>query len=240
MEIRWNRPDKKNALNNAMYKTATAALERASGDGAIRVVLLTSSGDTFSSGNDLGDFAAAASGGEAPAATGFVRALAAFPKPLVAAVTGLAVGVGMTMLLHCDLVYVAEDAKLTAPFIELALVPEAGSTILLPALLGHGRAFAMFALGEGFSGVDAQRVGLAKDALPAAEVQVAARKAARRLASRPMGAVMATKKLMRSKRALLSHIDAELQIFAERLRSAEAAEAFSAFRERRAPNFADG
>jgi enoyl-CoA hydratase/carnithine racemase len=237
LEIFWNRPAKKNAISNAMYRAATAALARAEADSAVRVVLLGSVGDSFSAGNDLGDFAAAAAGGEATAGTGFIQAIGRFAKPLVAAVPGLAVGVGTTMLLHCDLVYVASDAKLTTPFINLALVPEAASSLLLPALLGHPRAFAMFALGEALTGAEAARLGLANAALPAAEVVPAAREAARRLAQRPAGAVVAAKKLMRRRELIAEQMQAEGAIFAERLRSPEALEAFTAFREKRTPDF---
>jgi enoyl-CoA hydratase/carnithine racemase len=237
MEIVWNRPDKKNALSNAMYRAATAALARAVEDKSIRVVLLASEGDSFTSGNDLADFASAAMGGEAPAAGAFIEAIAQFPKPLLAAVPGLAVGVGTTMLLHCDLVFVANDAKLTTPFVNLALVPEAASSMLMPARIGHARAFAMFALGEGFTGAQATQLGLANAALPAGEVIEAAREAAKKLALRPLGAVMATKKLMRDGEAILTQLRTEGAIFGERLRSAEAMEAFTAFREKRAPDF---
>jgi enoyl-CoA hydratase/carnithine racemase len=237
MAIVWNRPGKKNALTNAMYRVAIAALARAEEDGAIRVVLIASAGDSFSAGNDLADFAAVATSGEVPAAGAFVEAISQFSKPLVAAVPGLAVGVGTTMLLHCDLVFVASDAKLTAPFVNLALVPEAASSMLLPARIGHARAFAMFALGDALSGTEAAQLGLANAALPAAEVIPAAREAAKKLALRPPGAMMATKKLMRDRATLLSQIRAETAIFGERLRSAEAAEAFAAFREKRAPDY---
>jgi enoyl-CoA hydratase/carnithine racemase len=237
MAIVWNRPGKKNALTNAMYRVAIGALARAEEDSAIRVVLISSSGDSFSAGNDLADFAAVATSGEVPAASGFIEAISQFPKPIVAAVPGLAVGVGTTMLLHCDLVFVASDAKLTTPFVNLALVPEAASSMLLPARIGHVRAFAMFALGEALTGAEAAQLGLANAALPVAEVIPAAREAAKKLALRPAGAVMATKKLMRDRAALLAHIRTETAIFGERLRSAEAAEAFAAFREKRAPDF---
>lgn len=237
MEIVWNRPDKKNALSNLMYRAATAALARAVDDRSIRVVLLASEGDSFTSGNDLADFASAATGGEAPAAGAFIEAIIQFPKPLVAAVPGLAVGVGTTMLLHCDLVFVAQDAKLTTPFVNLALVPEAASSMLLPARIGHARAFGMFALGEGLTGAQAAQLGLANAALPAGEVLAAARRAASQLAQRPPGAVMAAKKLMREGEKILSHSRAEGAIFGERLRSAEAMEAFTAFREKRPADF---
>ncbi|MBK8839223.1 MAG: enoyl-CoA hydratase/isomerase family protein [Hyphomonadaceae bacterium] len=237
MEIVWNRPDKKNALSNAMYRAATAALARASEDKSIRVVLIASEGDSFTSGNDLADFAAAATGGEAPAAHAFIETLIQFPKPIVAAVSGLAVGVGTTMLLHCDLVFAAIDAKLTTPFVNLALVPEAASSLLLPARIGHARAFAMFAMGDAVTGAQAAQLGLANAALPKEEVLAAAREAAAKLAQRPIGAVMAAKKLMRDGERLLAQSRTEGAIFAERMRSAEAMEAFTAFREKRAPDF---
>jgi enoyl-CoA hydratase/carnithine racemase len=237
LEITWNRPDKKNALSNAMYRTATAALLEASADKAVRVALITSEGDSFTSGNDLADFAAASAGGEPPAAGRFIETIAAFDKPLVAGVPGLAVGVGTTMLLHCDLVYVAETAKLTTPFVNLALTPEAASSLLLPARIGYARAFAMFALGEALTGRQAAEYGLANVALSAAEVIPAARKAAAALALRPPGAVMATKRLMREGMHLMARVQEESAIFGERLKSAEAREAFAAFAQKRAPDF---
>ncbi len=237
VEILWNRPDKKNALSNVMYRAATAALARASEDKATRVVVFGSEGDSFTSGNDLADFAAAASGGEPPAAHGFIEAIIQFPKPIVAAVPGLAVGVGTTMLLHCDLVYVARDAKLTTPFVNLALVPEAASSLLMPAHIGHRRAFAMFALGDAMTGEQAAELGIANAAMGASEVLPAAREAARKLTQRAPGAVMAAKKLMRDGEKILAQSRTEGAIFGERLRSAEAMEAFIAFQQKRAPDF---
>ena len=139
MEITWNRPEKKNAITNAMYKAVGDALDKASADKAVRVVLFTSEGDSFSAGNDLSVFAAANSGvaAEPPQGHRLIHTLAKFEKPIVAGVRGVAIGVGATMLLHCDLVYVATDAKLTTPFVNLALVPEAASSITLPARIGH-------------------------------------------------------------------------------------------------------
>lgn len=237
MEITFARPEKKNAITNDMYRTATAALQQASEDASIRVVLLNSVGDAFTAGNDLSVFAAVASGGEEPQGGKFIRALAKFDKPLIGAVRGVAVGIGTTMLLHCDLVYVATDARLTTPFVNLALVPEASSSLLLPSRIGHARAFAMFALGEPVTGETAAAWGIANAALPAAEVDAAARKAAAELAKRPLGAVMATKKLMRPTEEMLKQIEAETVVFGQRLLTAEAGEAFAAFREKRAPDF---
>jgi len=238
LEVIFARPDKKNALSNAMYQAAAQALHDAQKDPAVRVVLFGSEGDAFTAGNDLADFASAAAGKpDELQAHAFLAALASADKPIVAAVPGLAVGVGTTMLLHCDLVYVAETAKLTTPFVNLALVPEAASSLLLPARIGHVRAFAMFALGEGLSGPEALALGLANKVLPKDEVLAAAREAARALAMRPLGALVATKRLMRDRERILARIDEEGAIFGARLQTEEAREAFRAFAERRQPNF---
>jgi enoyl-CoA hydratase/carnithine racemase len=238
LEIIFARPEKKNALSNAMYRKASEALESAQTDSAIRVVLLSSEGDAFTSGNDLADFAGVAAGGrEELQAARFIRALANAEKPLIAAVPGLAVGVGTTMLLHCDLVLVADTAKLSAPFVNLALVPEAASSLLLTARIGHARAFAMFAMGESLSGTEAFTLGIANKMLPKDEVIPAARAAARMLAEKPLGAVIATKRLMRESEAILARMAQEGKVFGERLKTAEAREVFSAFAERRPPNF---
>lgn len=238
LEIIFARPEKKNARSNAMYRAATEVLEAAQSNQTIRVVLFGAEGDAFTAGNDLADFAnAAAAKGEGLAAHDFIEALGRADKPIVAAVSGLAVGVGTTMLLHCDLVYVAETAKLSTPFVNLALVPEAASSMLLPARIGHVRAFAMFALGEGLSAAEALALGLANKVLPKDLVLPAAREAARTLAVRPLGAIVATKKLMRDKARILRRMDEEGAIFAQRLQTEEAREAFKAFAERRPPDF---
>jgi enoyl-CoA hydratase/carnithine racemase len=167
----------------------------------------------------------------------YLSALARAQKPYVVAVQGLAVGIGVTMLMHFDLVYIAEDAKLTTPFVNLALVPEAASSWLLPARIGYARAFAMFALGEPVDGKTAATIGIANLALPKAEVRAKALAAAKALASRPSGAVKATKQLMRDAVAIQATMNREAEIFGARLKTAEAAEAFSAFAERRQPDF---
>jgi enoyl-CoA hydratase/carnithine racemase len=238
LEITFARPDKKNALTNAMYHAAREALESAQTDKAIRVVLFGVEGGAFTAGNDIAEFANVANGqaGELEAHR-FIEALARAEKPIVAAVPGLAVGIGTTMLLHCDLVYVSETAKLSAPFVNLGLAPEAASSLLLPARIGHVRAFAMFALGESLSGAEAVALGLANKMLPQDELLPAARAAARALAKKPTGSVVSTKRLMREVAALLSRMDAERLNFEERLRSDEAREAFRAFAERRQPDF---
>jgi enoyl-CoA hydratase/carnithine racemase len=238
LEITFARPDKKNALSNAMYRAAAEALEQAQSDSSIRAVMLSGEGEVFTSGNDLSDFAGASAGGrEELQASRFIGAVAQAEKPLIAAVPGLAVGVGTTMLLHCDLVFVADTAKLSTPFVNLALVPEAASTMLLTARIGHARAFAMFAMGEPLTGAEAVSLGIANKVLPKDQVIPAARAAARMLAEKPLGAVMATKKLMRESEAILAQMARESKVFGERLLTAEAREAFSAFAERRPPNF---
>jgi enoyl-CoA hydratase/carnithine racemase len=236
LEITFARPEMKNALSNAMYRAATEALNVAQGNQKIRVVLFAAEGDTFTAGNDLADFANAATGKAEVAAHGFIEALGRADKPIVAAVPGLAVGVGTTMLLHCDLVFVSEGAKLSTPFVNLALVPEAASSLLLPARIGYVRAFAMFALGEA-TAADGLSLGLVNRVLPKDQVLPVARKAARTLATRPLGAIVATKRLMRDKERILGRMAEEGAVFAERLRTKEAREAFSAFAERRQPDF---
>lgn len=240
MRLTLARPEKKNALTNAMYLALAQALEQAESDPAVRVVLFEGEGDSFTAGNDLADFAAFAAGTvgrDDMKAFAFLRALARAQKPYVAAVQGLAVGIGVTMLMHCDLVYVAEDARLTTPFVNLALVPEAASSLLIPARIGHARAFAMFALGEPVDGRTAASIGLANAAVPAAEVHAKALAAAKALATKPSGALRATKQLMRDADAIAALMAKESEIFGARLRTAEAAEVFKAFAERRAPDF---
>jgi enoyl-CoA hydratase/carnithine racemase len=240
LRLTLNRPDKKNALTNAMYGELAAALERAESEPQIRAVLFEAEGDAFTAGNDLGDFAAVAAGTlarEDMKSSNFLSALARAQKPYVAAVQGLAVGVGTTMLMHCDLVYIAEDAKLTTPFVNLALVPEAASSWLLPARIGYARAFAMFALGEPVDGKTAAAIGIANQALPKHEVRAKALAAAKALATRPAGALAATKRLMRDAQAIQTRMTQEGEIFGARLKSAEAAEALRAFAERRTPDF---
>jgi enoyl-CoA hydratase/carnithine racemase len=235
------RPDKKNALTGAMYNVLSDALDRAEADASVKVVLFQGDGDSFTAGNDLADFAAQSksnSDDESPAFR-FIKALGKASKPLVAAVQGNAVGVGTTMLLHCDLVYLAEGARLMTPFVNLALVPEAASSWLLPARVGHVRAYQMFALGEPMDAATAVASGLANAGVPANEVRQKAMAAAITLTRRPAGALAATKKLMRDLERIQAIINAEGVLFKERLKTPEAREAFAAFAERRPPNFAN-
>ena len=240
MTLSLNRPDKKNALNNAMYGVLADSLARAHDDATIRCVVIRSEGESFTAGNDLGDFAAI-SAGDAPAVrhvTRFLHGLAAADKPIVAAVHGLAVGIGTTMLLHCDVVCVTEQARLVTPFVNLALVPEAASSLLLQARIGYSRAFAMLAMGEPVDGKTAVEWGLARYLTTPDSLHATALAVAKTLAAKPMGALRATKRLMRDSALIAQTMDHETVVFAARLKSPEAAEAFRAFAEKRAPNFA--
>jgi enoyl-CoA hydratase/carnithine racemase len=235
------RPDKKNALTNEMYGAMADAIEGAENESAIRVILLRGQGDSFTAGNDLGEFAAVATGkveGERHV-TRFIRSLGRSTKPLIAAVQGRAVGIGTTMLLHCDLVVLAENALLSTPFISLALVPEAASSLLLPQRIGHARAFELFALGEPVSAQVALDWGLANRVVALEQLDAEALALAQRLARQPLGSLVATKRLMRDGEMLVKQMEVESEHFAARLKSAEAREAFQAFTERRPPNFAN-
>lgn len=234
VEIRFNRPEKKNAITNTMYGAMADAVAQAQRDDGVRVVLLTAAGDFFSAGNDIKDFAAQASGAfEGPRHVGrFLEEVINAEKPIVAAVQGHAVGVGTTMLFQCDLVYVAEDARLTVPFIDLGVVPENASSLTMVDRLGHARAFALFGLGEPLLGKDAAAWGLANAALPSGEVEPRARDAAQRLAQKPPESMKLTKRLMRDRKALMARMREEGEIFAQRLRSPEAIAAFAKFLQR--------
>jgi len=234
LEIRFNRPEKKNAITNAMYGAMADAIIEAERNDDIRAILFTSAGDFFSAGNDIKDFAAQSAGAfDGPRHVGrFLEEVIKAEKPIIAAVQGHAVGVGTTMLFQCDLVYIAEDARLTVPFIDLGVVPENASSMTMVDRLGHSRAFALFGLGEPLIGKDAAAWGLANAALPSGEVQPRARAAAQTLASKPAQSMRHTKKLMRDREALMARMQAEGAIFAERLRSPEAAAAFAKFLQR--------
>jgi enoyl-CoA hydratase/carnithine racemase len=235
-----NRPDKKNALTRAMYKTLATEIANADSDANVRCILIKANGDMFTAGNDLADFAAVGNSSEAPRpedANPLLPALAKARTPLIAAVNGRAVGVGVTMLLHCDMVFVADDAQLITPFVNLALVPEAASSLLLPLRIGHARAFEMFVLGEPVNAQKAVSWGIANRSLPSAELHTAARATALAIAGRAPAAVVATKALMRDEAVLLARMAQESGHFVRQLKSAEFKEAFSAFSERRAPDF---
>ena len=241
LTLTFNRPDKKNAITRDMYQAMGDAIDAAEFDRDVRCILIQAEGDMFTAGNDLGDFAAVAAGDPSAnkareAGNPLLTALARAKTPLVAAVNGRAVGVGVTMLFHCDLVYVAEDALLTTPFVNLALVPEAASTLTIPARIGHVRAFSMFVLGEAVDAKRAVEWGIANAMVPLGALREVARKAAEAVASKAPASVALTKAMMRDPAALAERMSLEGAHFADRLRSAEAREAFAAFAEKRAPN----
>jgi enoyl-CoA hydratase/carnithine racemase len=239
IEIHIDRPDKKNALTGAMYRAMTGALADASARGDIGAVLFAGEGDAFSAGNDLKDFMAGPEGGAA--AFAFIRAIAGFDKPIVAAVQGLAVGVGTTMLFHCDLVYAAPDARFIMPFVNLGIVPEAGSSLLVPAILGYAKAAAMLLLGEPLDAQGADRAGLVSAIVPADQLLAHARDKAAALMAKPPQALAITRRLMKGDpAALMARIEEEARLFEETLASPEAQEAFAAFFEKRPPRFRRG
>ena len=237
------RPEKKNALTLAMYQAMADAIDAARADPAVRALLITGQPGIFTSGNDLEDFMqrppGAGSHAEASPVRQFMRALLECDKPVVAAVTGAAIGIGTTMLLHCDLVYVSDEARLAMPFVGLGLVPEFGSSLLLPQRIGMARAAEKLLLGDPFSGADAVELGLANAVLPAGEVLPHARRVAERFNALPPGAVRESKRLLRApqQQAIVDTIQSEGELFAARLRSPEAKEAFQAFFQKRRPDF---
>jgi len=239
LTLTFARPDKKNALTNVMYGALADAIVAAETDKATRVIVLRGEGDMFTAGNDVGEFAMMATGafkGERHVSR-FLEAITRSTQPLVAAVQGRAVGIGTTMLLHCDFVLLAEDAQLSTPFVSLALVPEAASTMLMPLRIGHARAYEMFALGETMDTKTALQLGIANRVVPLEKLHAEAAAIAERLARQPAGSLAATKRLMRNAEVLAAQIGAESQCFAERLQTAEAREAFTAFAEKRPPDF---
>ena len=237
------RPEKKNALTIAMYQAMTEALRAAQADAAVRAVLITGQPGIFTSGNDIGDFMSRPPGSGSNHLDSqvfqFMKALLGIDKPVVAAVTGAAIGIGTTLLLHCDFVYVSDEARLAMPFVALGLVPEFASSLVVPQLMGHRRAAEKLLLGDPFTPEQAVECGIANAVLPAAEVVNHARRIAERFNGLPPGAVREAKQLMRGPQhqQTLQTIRAEGEIFARRLRSPEAMEAFQAFFQKRKPDF---
>jgi enoyl-CoA hydratase/carnithine racemase len=240
LTLRLNRPDKMNALTRAMYSQMAEVLDAANADRSVRAVLITGGAECFTSGNDVADFLQAPPTGPDSPVFQFMRALFDFEKPVVAAVAGPAVGIGTTLLLHCDLVYVARDAKLRTPFVNLGLCPEFGSSLLLPRLLGPARASEVLLLGEAFTGAQAAEWGIASAALEdGASTLAKAREMAQRFLELAPSAVADSKRLMRApgREELRQVIEEEGALFGQRLRSPEAIEALSAFMQRRKPDF---
>jgi enoyl-CoA hydratase/carnithine racemase len=235
LRVHIHRPQKKNALTTGMYGALADAFARADTEEEIRVLLLHGEPEAFTAGNDLQDFLTRPATGPASPVARFLHALSHARKPVVAAVGGVAVGIGVTLLLHCDLVYAAEGTRFQLPFVDLGLCPELGSTLLLPALIGHQRAAELLLLAGPFDAARAHALGLVNEVVAPERLLETATAAARRLAAKPPAAVQVTKALLR--RAPLPAIEAaiaeELRQFGERLRSPEARAALEAFLARR-------
>jgi len=237
--VEMARPEKKNALTAEMYAAMADALAAADADPAVRVILISGAGGSFTAGNDLADFLETPPTDDSAPVFRFLRAFANLQKPFVAAVEGVAVGVGTTMLLHCDLAYAGSGARFVLPFANLGLTPEAASSLLLPLRAGHARAAEMLMLGEVFSAQAALDAGLVNAVLPDGQVLEHALERCRKLSAQPAESLRLTKQLMkRSQQALIREtMNFEADVFKQRLVSPEAKEAFAAFFERRKPDF---
>lgn len=238
LTIRLNRPEKKNALTFAMYTAMNEALVKADSDPGVRVVLITGTPGCFTAGNDLADFAAATTAQPSPALR-YLETLGAAGKPVVAAVGGVAIGIGTTMLLHCDLVYAAESARFQLPFVNLGLCPEAASSVILPALVGTHRAAELLLFGESFDAQAARELGIVNQVVADAELLPVATAKAQQLSQKPPAALRTTKMLLKSGQAeaVKQAMSREGKQFARLLQGAEAKEAMAAFMERRKPDF---
>jgi enoyl-CoA hydratase/carnithine racemase len=235
--IRFARPAKKNALTIAMYERMNAALAEAAADKTVRAVVFGSTSEIFTAGNDLGDFMQNPPTGDDSPVFRFIMALAKFEKPLIAAVDGKGVGLGLTMLLHCDFVYCTERTSLVAPFVNLGLVPEAASSLLLPKLVGHARAAEILLLGEPVDAQQALAMGLVNAVLPPDQVMPKALEVAKKLAERAPTALKLSKGLMKDEGVVLARMKEEGALFVKQLASPEVAEAIGAFFEKRKPDF---
>jgi len=245
LTLTFNRVDKKNAITRAMYSALADALEAAAQDAAVRVAVIQGDVSVFTAGNDLADFLAAppdlTPGAEPAPVVRFLNILRDFPKPLVAAVAGPAVGIGATLLMHCDLVYAADNAAFSLPFVNLGLCPEAGSSMLLPQLVGYTRAAEKLLLGEAFYAEEALELGLINRIVPPGEVNAYAQAQALKLAAKPASALQATKALLKGpqKPALAALMQAELTEFGRLLQGPAAKEAIKAVMEKRKPDFSN-
>ena len=239
LTLTFDRLDRKNAITAAMYQTLADALVAAETDPAIRVIVLAGHESVFTAGNDLEDFMKNPPKDESAPVHQFLKAIGTATKPLIASVSGAAVGVGTTMLLHCDLVYASETAKLSMPFAQLGLCPEAASSLLLPQLAGYHRAADKLLFGEPFDANEARELGLVNRVLPAGELDAFVRTQARKLTLLPPASLRATKRLMKEGATpqIAERMSVEGKQFGEMLRAPEAREAFTAFFEKRRPDF---
>ena len=237
--ITFNRVAKKNSLTGAMYLALAEILQQAASSTEVRVVLFQGDASVFTAGNDLGDFLHGPKPDDNAPPFQFLQALAAFPKPIVAAVCGPAVGIGTTMLLHCDLVYAGDNAMFSLPFVNLGFCPEGASSLLLPQLMGHQRASEALLLGDPFMAEAALEVGLVNRVVPPTECNTIAQAQAAKLAAKPLASLMASKRLLKSGQmaAVQSRIAEEGRVFADLLQQPAAKEAMQAFMEKRKPNF---
>lgn len=239
LTLTFNRLDKKNSISTSMYATLAEALQKARDDGAVRAVVFQGHETIFSAGNDIGDFLNQAPATSESPVYQFLSALSTFPKPVLAAVCGPAVGIGTTLLFHCDLVYAGDNAAFSMPFVNLGLCPEAASSYLAPQRMGYGRAAEALLLGEPFMAESALEMGLISRIVPPSEAAALARRQAIKLASKPLSSVIETKRLMKKGQAqgVAERMQEEGAIFSRMLSEPAAREAFTAFMEKRKPNF---
>ena len=239
MTLTINRLDKKNSLTQAMYGAMADALNQAAADAAVRAVVLQGHETIFSAGNDIGDFLNGPTSTLESPVYRFLQGIAQFPKPLVAAVCGPAVGVGTTMLFHCDLVYAGDNAAFSMPFVNLGLCPEAASSLLVPQMMGYHRAAEALLLGEPFMAEAAMEVGLVNRVVPPTEAHAVAQAQARKLAAKPLSSLVETKRFMKKGQTslVLAQMAEEGASFGRMLREPAAREAFTAFMEKRKPDF---
>lgn len=239
LTLTFNRVERKNSINVGMYDALATALEKAAGDAGTRVVVIQGHETIFSAGNDIEDFLKNKPAGMDSPVFRFLRGIATFPKPLVAAVCGPAVGVGTTLLFHCDLVYAGDNAAFSMPFVNLGLVPEAASSLLVPQMFGYHRAAEALLLGEPFMAEAALEVGLVNRVVPPSEANALAQAQARKLAAKPLSSLIATKQLMKGgqQKAVLERMGEEGAQFGRMLGEPAAREAMTAFMEKRKPDF---
>jgi enoyl-CoA hydratase/carnithine racemase len=239
MTLTFNRVDKKNSITSAMYADLADALEQAQQNAQVRVVLIQGHETIFSAGNDIADFLNNPPADQNSPVFRFLRNISTFPKPVLAAVAGPAVGIGTTLLFHCDLVYAGDNAAFSMPFVNLGLCPEAASSFLVPNMMGYHRAAEALLMGEPFMAEAALEVGLVNRVVPPTEVNGYAQAQARKLAAKPLTSLIATKRLMKGgdQQAVLQKMDEEGQSFGRMLREPAAKEAFGAFMEKRKPDF---
>ena len=240
MTLTLNRPEKKNSFTQAMYGAAADALLQATDDPGVHVVVIQGHETIFSAGNDITDFLNRDTSNPNPPVARFLRGLTVFPKPLIASVCGPAVGIGTTLLFHCDLVYAGDNAAFSMPFVNLGLCAEAGSSLLAPRMMGYHRAAEALLMGDPFMAEAALEVGLVNRIVPPSEANHLAQSQARKLAAKPLPALMATKRLMKQGQTdeVLAQITEESKAFGQLTQSPHAKEAFTAFLEKRKPDFA--